>query len=45
MFAGEEVFRDKKGVHNSYKSPDSVNAIDWNQKARYRDQFDIIRTL
>ena len=30
MFAGEEVFRDKKGVHNSYKSPDSINAIDWN---------------
>ena len=28
MFAGEEVFRDKKGVHNSYKSPDSINAID-----------------
>ena len=26
MFAGEEVFRNKKGVHNSYKSPDSVNA-------------------
>ena len=45
MFAGEEVFRDKKGVHNSYKSPDSVNAIDWNQKARYRDQFDYYKNL
>lgn len=40
MFAGEEVFRDKKGVHNSYKSPDSINAIDWNQKAEYRNLFD-----
>lgn len=40
MFAGEEVWRDKKGVHNSFKSPDSINAIDWNQKARYKDQFD-----
>ena len=39
MFAGEEVWRDKKGVHNSYKSPDSINAIDWNNKALYNDQF------
>ncbi len=45
MFAGEEVFRDKKGVHNSYKSPDSINAIDWSNKARYRDLFDYYRDL
>ncbi len=40
IFNGEEVFRNKKGVHNSYKSPDSVNAIDWNNKTKYRDVFD-----
>lgn len=45
MFAGEEVFRDKKGVHNSYKSPDSINAIDWRNKERYRDQFDYYKEL
>ena len=45
MFAGEEVFRDKQGVHNSYKSPDSINAIDWNNKAKYRDQFDYYKGL
>lgn len=45
LFAGEEVFRDKKGVHNSFKSPDSINAIDWNNKARYKDQFDYYRNL
>lgn len=39
IFAGEEIFRDKKGVHNSYKSPDSINAIDWRQKKEYADQF------
>ncbi|MCM1067123.1 MAG: type I pullulanase [Muribaculaceae bacterium] len=39
MFAGEEVFRDKKGVHNSYKSPDSINAIDWTLKTKNADQF------
>lgn len=32
-------------MHNSYKSPDSVNAIDWNQKALYRDQFDYYKNL
>lgn len=45
MFAGEEVFRDKKGVHNSYKSPDSVNAIDWTLKNKNREQFDYYREL
>lgn len=45
MFAGEEVFRDKKGVHNSYKSPDSINAIDWNLKAKNRDLFDYYKGL
>ncbi len=45
MFAGEEVFRDKKGVHNSYKSPDSVNAIDWTLKDTNREQFDYYREL
>jgi pullulanase len=39
MFAGEEVFRDKKGVHNSYKSPDSINAIDWTLKHKNAEQF------
>lgn len=39
MFAGEEIFRDKKGVHNSYKSPDSINAIDWSLKNQNAEQF------
>ena len=34
LWNGEELMRDKKGVHNSYCSPDSINAIDWNLKAR-----------
>lgn len=45
MFAGEEVFRDKKGVHNSYKSPDSINAIDWNLKHKNSEQFEYYRQL
>lgn len=45
MFAGEEVFRDKKGVHNSYKSPDSINAIDWTLKSINAEQFAYYREL
>ena len=45
MFAGEEVFRDKKGVHNSYKSPDSINAIDWNMKHENADLFNYYKEL
>ena len=45
MFAGEEVFRDKKGVHNSYKSPDSINAIDWTLKAENANQFEYYKQL
>lgn len=40
LWCGEEIFRNKKGVHNSYKSPDDINAIDWNLKKENRDQFD-----
>ena len=39
IFAGEEVMRDKKGVHNSYCSPDSINAIDWSLKSKNKDLF------
>ncbi len=45
MFAGEEIFRDKQGVHNSYKSPDSINAIDWSNKAKYHELFDYYKGL
>lgn len=45
LWSGEEIFRDKKGVHNSYKSPDSINAIDWSLKHANREQFDYYREL
>ena len=45
MQAGEEMLRDKKGVHNSYKSPDSINAIDWSRKDTHPEVFDYYRRL
>lgn len=35
MLSGEEMLRDKKGVHNSFNSPDSINHLDWNNLKRY----------
>ncbi|MBE6196592.1 MAG: type I pullulanase [Rikenellaceae bacterium] len=45
IFTGEEVMRDKKGVHNSYQSPDEINAIDWMLKSENRDLFDYYKGL
>ncbi|MBO4665427.1 MAG: type I pullulanase [Paludibacteraceae bacterium] len=45
IFAGEEVMRDKKGVHNSYCSPDDINAIDWSLKAKNKNLFDYYASL
>lgn len=45
IFAGDEVLRDKKGVHNSYNSSDSINAIDWRNKTLYKDVFDYVKGL
>ena len=45
IYAGEELFRTKQGVHNSYNSPDAINAIDWSFKNRYSDLYDYYRGL
>jgi pullulanase len=39
IFAGDEILRDKQLVHNSFESPDAVNAINWNNKTLYKDVF------
>lgn len=45
IWCGDEVMRDRKGVHNCYTSPDSINAIPWNLKTENREVFDCIRDL
>lgn len=37
MTAGSEFCRTKQGDHNSYKSSDSINAIDWTRVKTYSD--------
>lgn len=45
LFAGEEVMRTKKFVHNSFCSPDSINEIDWLNKTKYKDVYQYYRGL
>lgn len=45
MLCGEEMLRDKKGVHNSYNSPDSINHLDWNNLRRYPQVFNYYSRL
>ncbi len=39
ILCGEEMLRDKKGVHNSYNSPDSINHLNWNNLKKYPEVF------
>jgi pullulanase len=45
IFNGEELYRHKQGVKNSYNRPDSINAIDWTYKTRYKDLVDYYAAL
>ena len=45
ILSGEEMLRDKKGVHNSYNSPDSINHLDWNNLQSYPQVFIYYKNL
>ena len=45
ILSGEELLRDKKGVHNSFESPDSINQLNWNNLERYPEVFDYYQRL
>lgn len=45
MLSGEELLRDKKGVHNSFESPDSINRLDWTNLKRYPEVFTYYKNL
>ena len=45
MLSGEELLRDKKGVHNSFESPDDINQLDWSNKTKYPQVFAYYKNL
>lgn len=45
LHSGQEFFRSKKGIGNSYRSPDDINWIDWNNSVLYQDNVDFIKGI
>ncbi len=45
LHAGSEFLRSKKGEENSFKSPDSINAIDWDLKTKNKYVFAYVKAL
>lgn len=45
LHAGTEFLRTKKGVENSFESPDSINAIDWSLKSKNKYVFEYVKAL
>lgn len=45
LHAGTEFLRSKKGVENSFESPDNINEIDWSLKAKNKDVFEYLKAL
>ena len=45
LHAGQEFMRTKYGDHNSYKSPDSINQMDWKRNAEFSQEVNYMRGL
>lgn len=45
IYCGEEILRDKKMVHNSFKSPDEVNAINWESKSANESLYNYLKGI
>lgn len=45
IHAGAEMLRTKKGEHNSYNLPDSINQIDWNRKVSHANVVNYYKNL
>jgi len=45
IHAGEEFYRTKQGVENSYNTKDEVNKIDYNRRDKYLEMVNTVRYL
>ncbi len=45
LHSGQEFFRTKKGIGNSYKSPDAINWLDWERRDAHLDNVYYIKGL
>ena len=45
IYGGEELYRTKQGIDNSYQSPDSINIIPWENLEKYADLHDYYQAM
>lgn len=45
LHSGQEFFRTKYGVGNSYHSPDSINQLDWDRKWKYLEHVEYVKGI
>ena len=45
LYGGEELYRTKQGIDNSYRSPDSINIIPWENKIKQQNLFNYYREM
>lgn len=45
IHSGQEFCRTKNGLHNTYRSPDNINQLDWTRKERYLDVFNYTKDM
>ena len=45
IYGGEELYRTKMGIDNSYQSPDSINIIPWENREKYADLHDYYQAM
>ena len=45
LHAGQEFFRTKKGVENSYNSPDKINCLNWDDRSTYKENVEYVKGL
>lgn len=45
LHSGQEFARTKNGIHNSYRSPDNINQIDWLRKERFMEVFNYTKDM
>jgi pullulanase len=45
LHSGQEFFRTKFGIGNSFRSPDSINQLDWDRKGKYSENIEYIKGI
>ena len=45
LHSGQEFFRTKYGIGDSYRSPDEVNQLDWNRKSQFIENVNYIKGI